>query len=123
MSSILIIDDEMALIHPYVRELEDCGHSVTVVPSGDEGVHTAKSLQPDLVLLDVRMEPADGFETCVRLKASRRTQDIVVAMFTVEDDHSPDEARAYRVGAKEYWVKATPEELVRNVERILAGTP
>ena len=58
------------------------GYTTLSADSGMSGLAKAKEAKPDLIVLDVRMKPEDGFEVFVDLKRDPATKDIPVAMLT-----------------------------------------
>ena len=62
--------------------LRSRGHKVITAKDGDEGVKTAASKVPDLILCDIEMPRLDGFEVSRRLAASTATKDIPVVALT-----------------------------------------
>ena len=81
--ALLIVDDEPGNLATATEYLSNCGFQVKVAQTGETGLELARLAQPDLILLDVRLPGLDGFETCHRLKADERTQDIPVIFMTV----------------------------------------
>jgi DNA-binding NarL/FixJ family response regulator len=87
--------------------------------SGDEAIAQAGALQPDLVLMDLKMPGIGGIEATRRiLLASPHIRVLVVTMF--EDDHSV--FAAMRAGARGYVVKdVNPAEMLRAVRAVGSG--
>ena len=83
--TILIIDDNPSNLGVIVDYLGEYGFEIVVAKNGEIGLKRAKTLQPDLILLDVLMPGIDGFETCCRLKADEKTCDIPVIFMTALD--------------------------------------
>lgn len=102
MLRILIADDE-SIIRMDLREmLEGLGHEVVgEAGDGDEAVRLARSLDPDLVFLDVKMPRTDGLEA-LRLMNCERIRPVVI--LTAFSERSVIE-RAIELGAKAYLVK------------------
>ncbi|TAN70831.1 MAG: response regulator [Methylobacter sp.] len=80
--TILIVDDTPSNLSVVVDLLEESGYNVAIAQDGEEGLQRAQLLQPDLILLDVMLPGADGFEICRRLKAAEETRDIPVIFMT-----------------------------------------
>jgi two-component system, cell cycle response regulator DivK len=68
MARILMIDDDRAFIELVDHALIARGCVMTYADNGADGVRLAKLLQPDLVLLDIRMPGMDGFEVAAELR-------------------------------------------------------
>jgi two-component system OmpR family response regulator len=63
MDTILIVDDEPAIREIFTAYLERGGYTSLAVAGGMECLETLKTQKPDLILLDLMMEPMDGWET------------------------------------------------------------
>lgn len=120
MIRVLIADDN-AVIRQGVRALlTSAGGDIEVVgeaANGREAIHQAEALQPDVVLLDIRMPVMDGVQAAERLSDRFR-----VMMLTYSDDE-PMVAGAIRAGAHGYLVhgRFDPDELTRAVRDLAAG--
>jgi len=111
-ASILLADDESAIVTVTKMRLENFGYSVITVLDGDECVKRAKSDKPDLILLDIMMPGVDGFNVLERLKSDEETKPIPIAMFTAQV-HPEDMKRAKEMGACDYITKPFKyEELI-----------
>lgn len=76
---LLMIDDDKRIVQAWRMALEDEGFDVLSAFSGSEGLRTAYSEHPDLILLDIKMPGMDGFEVLDHL---RLLTDIPVIMLT-----------------------------------------
>ena len=85
VSRILVIDDDEWILRMVTTVLRSERYEVITAGDGEEGLATAQSSRPDLVLLDVMMPKMDGFEACRRLKADEQTRHIPVLMVTALD--------------------------------------
>jgi DNA-binding NarL/FixJ family response regulator len=118
---VLVVDD-----HHVVREgltlLLDGLDGITVAgqaASGEEAVRQARSLQPDVVLLDLDMPGGGGLAAIGDLTHTCPTARILVLTMHSDDSHL---FRALRAGALGYLVKdATADEVVRAVHATAAG--
>ncbi len=118
---ILIADD-----HPLFRDglralLESVPdmHVIGEVATGDEVIALAQSLQPDVVLMDIKMPGTNGIEATRRiLQASPQVRILIITMF--EDDDSV--FAAIRAGARGYLLKgAVQEETLRAIRAVACG--
>ena len=75
---ILVIEDSPEQLRALQTLLRGEGYRVTLATDGRQGFQRALALQPDLILLDVRMPVLDGFATCRLLKEAPRTAHIPV---------------------------------------------
>jgi CheY-like chemotaxis protein len=79
----LIIDDDVDLLLLVRRTLEfTAGWEVHTASSGAAGIELARTLAPDVILVDVMMPDLDGYEVCRRLKAEEVTSRIPVVLLT-----------------------------------------
>ncbi|HEX3000894.1 MAG TPA: response regulator, partial [Methanoregula sp.] len=117
-ATVLIVDDSMfiveglvALLGKYYRALSATG--------GDECLRILDTEIPDVIVLDILMEPMDGWETLARIKGNPATQHIPVLLFSAKKI-TPEEAEANRNWIRDLVVKpVNPRELVKAIDRIL----
>ncbi len=118
---ILLVDDHLLFRKGLVRLL-DAQPDFDVVgeaKDGLEAIEFVQRLQPEVVLMDVRMPRCDGLEATRRIKA--QTPEIKVVMLTVSDDEN-DLAAAVRYGADGYLLKdLQPETLFEQLRGLRSG--
>jgi CheY-like chemotaxis protein len=119
---VLLVDDEPDQVEMYRYALEDAGFSVVSANSGGDGVSRARDLQPDLIVLDVRLPDMVGWDVCAALKADPRTERIPVLILTAAA--SPTlEADAANAGCAGVLLKPCyPSQLTAAVRAVLAAT-
>lgn len=110
-ATILIVDDEISNIEIMNAVLED-DYEVCFATSGQQALDTARTAQPDLVLLDVLMPGIDGFEVCRRIKADPLLADIPI-IFTTGLGDTEDEMRGLSLGAIDYVTKPVQPAILR----------
>jgi len=116
---ILIADDEPALVRVLQLHLESRGYEVNVAMDGREALRQLDVARPDLIILDVAMPYADGFEVLEVIRSSPDTRDIPVIMVTAKDKDS-DIVQGWRTGADCYLTKPIDvNELTAFVDRIM----
>lgn len=100
MSTILIIDDEKDLVVLLEKKLKLIGHEVLTAFNGKEGIELAKK-QPDLIILDIMMPGANGFEVC------RNIRDDVTCpiIFLSAKQNETDKIKGLTLGADDYITK------------------
>ncbi len=108
---VLIVDDEASNIEVLSAALED-EYEVCFATSGAEALEVARSVTPDLVLLDVLMPGIDGYETCRQIKEDPILADIPVIFTTALGDREA-EARGLQAGAIDYVTKPISAIVVR----------
>jgi CheY-like chemotaxis protein len=119
MATIMVIDDSPFIVDIFVTMLERGGYTVYSANSGPEGIELLKSITPDLILLDIMMEPMDGWETLVAVKQNFATKDIPVMMLTAKQ-LTPQEAQEYGMYIEDYILKpVTHSELYAAIEGVI----
>jgi DNA-binding response OmpR family regulator len=123
LKRVLIVDDEPDVLLLCRVNLEFEGYDVTTAADGQEGLATARSLHPDVVLLDVMMPKMDGWQVLEAIKADEVISDIPVVMLTakVQDE---DQIRGWSAGAAEYITKPfSPLSLSQVIAGVIANDP
>jgi DNA-binding response OmpR family regulator len=104
MAKILIVDDDVMITTLMQSLVGIDGHEAVVVNDSTEALDTARSVDPDLITLDLMMPHLSGFELCEMLRADpkfARTPIIIIS--AKEDSASQDKAMA--LGATDYLKK------------------
>ncbi len=119
MAKILIAEDEPDIRSLVAFTLKFAGHTVVDVSNGADAVEAAKTEQPELILMDVRMPRMTGYEACQAMKADPRTAEIPVVFLSAKGQES--EIRdGLQAGASEYLLKPfSPMELTEKVAELL----
>ncbi len=94
MYTILVVDDSPFIVDVFVTMLERGGYRTVAAHGGEECLEILKTVTPDLILLDIMMEPMDGWETLEKIKENPATKDIPVLMLTAKQ---PDPYRGRRI--------------------------
>jgi two-component system OmpR family response regulator len=119
MYTILVVDDSPMIVDVFVAMLERGGYRPIAAYSGEECLEVLKDVTPDLILLDIMMEPIDGWETLERVKSNTDTRQIPVMMLTAKQ-LTPDEAQEYGVYIEDYIMKPTTHrQLYDAIEYVL----
>ncbi|HEY5912254.1 MAG TPA: response regulator [Verrucomicrobiae bacterium] len=117
---ILIVDDNSELLELLRLGLKQAGFNVATAANGFEALHKARSLAPDVVVLDLVLPELDGFAVCETLKRTAETADIPVIVLTGLSSEFTRFA-GLEAGADEYVTKpVTPAQLVSKIECCLA---
>lgn len=117
--SVLIIEDEEDIQELVNYSLSKEGYLTTAVTSGEEGLRSAKSKQPNLIVLDLMLPGMDGLEICRLLKNDPKTQHIPIVMLTAKGEES-DVVTGLELGAEDYITKPfSPKVLVARIRTIL----
>lgn len=115
---ILAVDDAVIILRKISDALEEY-YDVITVNSGVRALRYLEKEKPDLILLDIRMMPKDGFETLQEIRAMEDRADIPVIMLTgVEDKKFVMEG--IKLGICDYILKPFfPEDLLERIQRAL----
>ncbi|MDJ1173075.1 two-component system response regulator [Roseofilum capinflatum] len=120
--NLLIVDDTLNNLRLLSNSLIEEGYKVRGVTNGQMAITAAKTIPPDLILLDIKMPEMDGYEVCKQLKADAKTQDIPVIFLSALDDVF-DKVKAFQVGGIDYITKPFHlEEVIARIENQLALT-
>jgi DNA-binding response OmpR family regulator len=113
-AKILIVDDTPSNLDLLCAMLAPVKCKIFFATGGEQALHIAAEVAPDIVLLDVMMPRMDGFETCRRMQANGAMRDIPVIFVTAKNDVE-DLARGFEAGAVDYVTKPVkqPEVLAR----------
>jgi DNA-binding response OmpR family regulator len=116
---ILVAEDERDIRELIVITLQLGGFNVVQVPNGEEAVKKALEIEPDLILMDVRMPKMTGYEACKVLKAKESTRNIPVVFLSAKGQEA-EVSTGLELGAEEYVLKPfAPDELSDRVNKIL----
>jgi len=118
-TKILVVDDEPDALELIEFNLKANGHEVVTAADGEEALEKAKSILPDLIILDVMLPEVDGMEVCKILRRDQRTSGIPIIMLTAKAAEI-DRVLGLELGADDYVTKPfSPRELVLRVKRLL----
>lgn len=110
--SILIVDDEPLTMRLLGNILQE-DYDIYVATHGRQALQRANTRpKPDLVLLDIMLPDADGYEICVLLKDNPDTRDIPVIFLTARDSEE-DETRGLEVGAADFITKPIRPDILQ----------
>ena len=117
--TILVIDDEPAIVDLFTEYLTEQGFGVVSASGGEEGLARLSADRPDVVFLDMRMPRMDGLETLKQIRAVNMR--VPVLMISANDDG--DAAKdAIRLGAFDYTLKPVDfDYLSRALDKMLAS--
>ncbi len=115
--SILIVDDEAAILEPLKYNLEKEGYEVSTALDGREAIQKAQRFPPDVVILDLMLPVMDGYSVCRQLRSDSRTSSARILMLTAKGDET-DEVIGFGMGADDYVTK--PFKMRPLLERVKA---
>ena len=124
--AILIVDDDADFRQAVAHLFESCGHRVWMAENGRQGFDVAKTVRPDLILLDIMMtERTEGFFTLSRIRSDPTLRDTpVIVVSSLYADH-PE----FRVSPEAGWLPADlflakpvdPARLVEESARLMTA--
>ena len=119
---IVIVDDEpdfLKIVDDWMRPR----YELTTLTSGEGLREELAALEPDLLILDVRLPGADGFALCRQVRADARFADLPVLFLTAS--HSDvDFVKNIRAGGTAYLTKPVErKELLAKIEELLSPPP
>jgi len=116
VDKILVVDDEVSLLETLEYNLKKQGYEVETASDGPNALALARSMRPDLVVLDLMLPGMDGFEVCREI---RKDMSMPVLMLTARDDEI-DRVVGLEVGADDYLTKPfSMRELMARVKALL----
>ncbi len=118
-STILIIDDEPALLLGLSAMIKRQGYQVVTASDGSQGMQKAREALPDLILSDVMMPPPNGFELRRMMSEDPRLASIPFIFLTARNGVE-DRVNGIRDGADDYITKPfVTEELFARIDAVL----
>jgi two-component system phosphate regulon response regulator PhoB len=115
--TILIIEDERALVEVLTFNLRKEGFEVHSATDGQDGLRRAQTNLPDLIILDLMLPVIEGLEVCRVLKSGARTREIPLLILTARSEEV-DEIVGFQMGADDYVTK--PFKIKPLIQRIKA---
>ena len=125
MAYVLLVEDDRQNYEMLTRRLQRRGYDVTLATDGKEAVERARSMDPDLILMDIRLPEQDGYEAT---RAIRRFEDgrgaetpvIALTAHALEEDRE----KAFTAGCDDYHAKPVHfSKLVEQMEALLDDVP
>jgi two-component system phosphate regulon response regulator PhoB len=112
---ILVVEDDLDLVELLKFNLTNAGFSVSVAMDGSEALKKARSLLPDLILLDLMLPELDGFAVCEILRRETSTAGIPIIMLTALSSQFARLA-GMAAGANDYVTKPfSPKHLLGRI--------
>jgi twitching motility two-component system response regulator PilH len=115
---ILIVDDSPTERHVLNDMLTKSGYEVVASDNGEDAIQKAKSLKPDLILMDVVMPGLNGFQATRAISRDPDTRAIPIILCTSKSQET-DKIWGMRQGARDYIVKpVNKDELLEKIAAI-----
>jgi len=120
MTTILCVEDNEDNLFMLQRRLTRAGFEVKVAMDGKQSVQWAKTLLPDLIVMDLNLPGLDGFEATRQLKSQPETKHIPVIVLSAHDREKNRE-KALAAGCDEFETKPTDFDILVQTIRSLLG--
>ena len=118
IKNVLVVDDSPTDRQILTDLLAKNGYKVTTAESAEEAITKARSLRPDLVLMDVVMPGQNGFQATRALTKDEATKHIPVIICTTKGQDT-DKAWGLKQGAKDYIVKpVVAADLLKKIQAL-----
>jgi twitching motility two-component system response regulator PilH len=118
IKKILIVDDSPTERHVLNDMLTKSGYEVVASDNGEDAIQKAKSLKPDLILMDVVMPGLNGFQATRAISRDPETRAIPIILCTSKSQET-DKIWGMRQGARDYIVKpVNRDELLEKISAI-----
>jgi two-component system, OmpR family, alkaline phosphatase synthesis response regulator PhoP len=116
---ILIVEDDTDLLEVMRLSLKSAGYSIATATNGIEALRKARTLTPDLIVLDLILPELDGFAVCETLRKDRVTAEVPIIVVTGLASEFTRLA-GFESGATDYVTKPfMPSELVSKIDGML----
>ncbi len=117
LARVLLVDDEPAIVEAVAYNLRQQGYAVTAAGDAEAALRAFKAERPDVILLDVMLPSASGFEVCRRIRQTDARVPILMLTARVAE---ADRVQGLEIGADDYLVKPFGmRELVARVKALL----
>jgi two-component system phosphate regulon response regulator PhoB len=119
---VLVVDDEADIVALVAYHLAKAGYRVSTAATGPDALAAVLQERPALVVLDLMLPGASGYEVLEQIRSVPDTRNIAVLMLTARKEEA-DRIRGLSTGADDYLTKPfSPQELVLRVAAILRRT-
>ena len=117
MKSVLIIEDNPAMLRGLEDNFDLKGYRVKTARDGEEGLKAALTEKPDLIILDIMLPKINGYEICSQIR--KKNLDMPIIMLTAKDRES-DVIMGLNLGAGDYVTKPfSIKELLARAEAFM----
>jgi two-component system alkaline phosphatase synthesis response regulator PhoP len=116
---ILVVDDEIYIVHILEFTLTMEGYEVLTAADGEEALRRLEQDRPDLVVLDIMMPKVDGYEVLRRIRADEEFRQLPVILLSAKG-RPIDRETGLEIGADDYIVKPfSPRRLLEKIQDLL----
>ena len=122
MTTILIVDDDPEIQRIFTTFLNIMGYSTLSAAGGEECLTLLKKHHPDLILLDILMEPMDGWQTLTMIKTHPEMVDVPVLVVTGKKIDT-DELKKHHDKFKLYLMKPVTARQLKDAIEMYIKSP
>jgi len=116
---ILVVDDEIYIVHILEFTLTMEGYEVLTAADGEEALEKIEHERPDLIVLDIMMPKMDGYEVCRKIRENEEVRSLPVILLSAKG-RPIDRETGLEVGADDYIVKPfSPRRLLEKIKDLL----
>ena len=116
---VLIVDDEIHIVHVVAIKLRNNGYEVISADNGAEAYDLALKEKPDIIVTDFQMPKMTGMELVEKLRQHAETKDIPVIVLTARSFAIPQEQQKKLQISGCLSKPFSPKELLGNIEDVL----
>lgn len=117
-TTVLLVEDEVAIVTMLRYNLEREGFKVLATGDGEEAVNMVRDHSPDVIVLDWMLPGMTGVEVCKQLRWDQQTKNIPIIMLSARGEEG-DRIRGLDSGADDYMVKPfSPSELISRIRAV-----
>jgi len=117
---LLLIEDDPSMVKIIQSLIKQLGFEFDVATDGLEGLQKARSLNPDLIILDIMLPKLDGYKISRFLKFDEQYQHIPIIMLTAKSDQK-DQTTGKATGANAYITKPfNKQDLIKTINDFIA---
>ncbi len=121
---ILVVDDEEDQLSLLDMILSQAGYFVTTSDNGKEALFLAKSICPDLIIIDLSMPDMDGGQLAEKLKLQPETKDILVIFLTGLYTKEQEEEKGHMIAGNMILAKpCESKKLLAIIDKLLSSRP
>lgn len=118
--TILVTDDEPALLKSVRERLELEGYNVLTAQSAEQALETLKRFSPDLLVVDLRLPGMSGLDLCREVRASDGPSRLAPILFLTTDRSEVNKVLGLELGGDDYMTKPfSPAEFVARVKALI----
>ena len=118
--TILVIDDELALLKSVKERLELENYNVLTCASAEQAVQTLARFTPDLMVVDLRLPGMSGLDFCRQVRSSDGPSRLTPIIFLTTDRSEVNKVLGLELGGDDYMTKPfSPAEFVARVKALI----